>query len=53
MSSVEVTLRDGRTLELDGSNDVDRGNRGIFVTENGGRTVLVHWTDFESLVLER
>ena len=26
-----VTLRDGRSYELSGSNDVDAGNRGIFV----------------------
>ena len=53
ISSVEVTLLDGRTFELDGSNDVDADNRGIFVTVDDGRTVLVRWADFESLVFER
>lgn len=53
VSSVLVTLRDGRTFEIDGSNDVNRGNRGIFVTGDDRRTVLVRWTDFQSLVLAR
>ena len=48
---VRVTLRDGRTLELDGSNDVDRANKGIFVTPDDGVTVLVKWDEFASLVL--
>ena len=50
MSSVDVTLLDGRTFELDGSNDVNRDNKGIFVTDAAGQTVLVHWSDFERVV---
>jgi hypothetical protein len=42
----EVTLRDGRTFQLEGSNDVDDGNKGIYVTPEGGDTVLVHWDEF-------
>ena len=42
----EVELVDGRTLRLEGSNDVDGGNKGIFVTLDGGETVLVPWRDF-------
>ena len=42
----EVTLRDGRTFDLDGSNDVDDGNKGIFITLDNGETVMVRWMDF-------
>ena len=48
---VVVTLRDGRTLHLEGSNDVDAGNRGI-VVESGGRSHTVAWSDFVELRLE-
>lgn len=50
---VEVTLLDGRVLELEGSNDVDEQNKGIFVTLESGEMVLVQWGDFEELALER
>ncbi|HKJ01033.1 MAG TPA: hypothetical protein VJ997_01225 [Longimicrobiales bacterium] len=42
----DVTLRDGRTLHLEGSNDVDEDNKGIFLTLDDGETVLVPWRDF-------
>lgn len=42
-----VTLRDGRSLELTGSNDVDEGNRGIYVERADGTLVLVPWDRFE------
>jgi hypothetical protein len=32
---------------------VNADNGGIFVTDGSGRTVLVRWADFESLVFER
>jgi hypothetical protein len=41
----EVTLLDGRTFELEGSNDVDEGNKGIYVLGSDGETVLVPWQD--------
>jgi len=56
-----VTLRDGRILELDGSNDVDDTNHGIFVLEEGsGRSpddeeaewVMVRWVDFRVVRFE-
>ena len=47
-----VTLRDGRTFELSDSNDVDRRNNGIVVTD-GGRSWRVDWRDFRELRLER
>jgi hypothetical protein len=46
-----VELRDGRTFELSGSNDVDDGNRGILI-DDGSRTVRVSWDDFVELRLE-
>lgn len=49
---VLVTLRDGRTLELEGSNDVDHGNRGI-VIHTDGREYDVQWRDFSSVSFSR
>lgn len=58
---VEVTLRDGRTLELDGSNDVDAGNHGIYVlpvdaawAPDDGEAVwiMIRWDDFRSVHFE-
>ncbi len=43
-------LRDGRIFEVEGSNDVDDDNKGIFVTQADGSTVLVRWEDFDSVV---
>jgi hypothetical protein len=40
-----VTLRDGREFELSGSNDVDRGNRGLTIRTDG-RDYEVDWSDF-------
>ena len=48
---VEVELKDGRTFELDGSNDVDDGNRGIAVETDEG-TTLVQWDDFAEIWLD-
>lgn len=46
-----VELKDGRTFELTGSNDVDDGNRGITVrTENGPREI--EWDEFRELLIE-
>lgn len=42
-----VTLRDGRTLELEGSNDVGEGNRGILVLPDGDDDwIVVPWDEF-------
>jgi len=41
----EVTLLDGRAFELEGSNDVDENNKGIYVLLSDGETVLVPWLD--------
>lgn len=49
--SAAVTLRDGRTIVLDGSTDVDRSNRGIVVELDDGTIRIVEWGRLESLVL--
>jgi hypothetical protein len=49
----EVTLLDGRRFVLEGSNDVDEGNKGIFVTRDDGEAVLVPWRDFREVVFGR
>ena len=48
--SAQVTLRDGRSFELEGSNDVDRGNRGIYVETEEGGLELIRWEDFAEVV---
>lgn len=50
--SAEVTLRDGRTFELEDSNDLNRDNKGIFVTSDEGVTVMVDWAAFREVVFE-
>lgn len=52
-SSALVRLRDGRSFELDDSNDVNDGNKGIFVTSEGGETVMVRWRDFRDVIFAR
>jgi hypothetical protein len=45
----DVTLLDGRTFQLDGSNDVDEGNKGVFITFDDGETVMIPWRDFSQV----
>jgi hypothetical protein len=45
--SASVTLTDGRELLLEGTNDVDRDNRGIYVDDPRYGRVLVSWDAFE------
>ncbi len=47
-----VTLKDGRSFELSGSNDVNDENRGI-VVDTGDGVRKVRWEDFRELRLER
>jgi hypothetical protein len=44
--SSKVVLRDGRTFVLDGTNDVDSSNRGIYVHDGRFGRVLVNWDAF-------
>jgi len=55
---VLVTLRDGRTFTLEGSNDVDEGNEGVFVLEEGtgaspddpeASWIMLRWRDFRAV----
>jgi len=45
----EVGFRSGRTIFLDGSNDVDKGNRGIVVYTQGVGTINIPWNYFERI----
>lgn len=45
-NSSKVALRDGRTLVLDGTNDVDASNRGIYVNDSRIGRVLIPWDAF-------
>jgi hypothetical protein len=50
-----VTLDDGRVVELEGSNDVDEGNKGVMVLTDEGAPrpwILVHWKDVKQLRLD-
>lgn len=47
-----VTVSDGRTFRLRGSNDVDENNKGIFIILDDGEEIEVDWEDFEKLVLD-
>ena len=44
-----VTLWDGRTFALRGSNDVDDSNKGITIRQSGKKDVFVDWEDFRSV----
>jgi len=48
-SSCEVKLKSGREMKLSGTNDVDDGNRGIYVMVAGMGQVKVPWDEFESV----
>ena len=50
-SGAAVTLRDGRSFALSGSNDVNAENRGIYV-ESGNKVRRVAWEDFKELRLD-
>ncbi len=45
-NSSKVVLRDGRTLVLHGTNDVDSSNRGIYVSDSRFGRALVTWDAF-------
>lgn len=48
-----VKLRQGGTLELEDSPDVDDDNNGIIIELEDGRRVLVTWKDFQQAVFEQ
>ncbi len=50
-----VTLTDGRTVELEGSNDVDEGNKGVMILADEASPrpwILVPWQDVRELRLD-
>jgi len=47
-----VKLNSGEELLVSGSNDVDRGNRGVIVTMPGVAVVTIDWRDFRSIRFE-
>ena len=51
--SVEVTLLDGRTFTLRNSNDVNEGNKGIFVRSADGDVVMIDWDEFDRVEFRR
>lgn len=48
-----VTTRDGRTFRLSGTNDVNDGNRGIFVESEKGRDVEIDWDELDRVEFEK
>ena len=48
-----ITVWDGRTFRLRGSNDVDEDNKGIFITTSDGEEIEVDWEDFERVEFAR
>ncbi len=47
--SARVLLRSGETLVVRGTNDVNRENRGIEVSDPSFGRAIVHWEDFRSV----
>lgn len=48
-SRAYVTLRNGQELEMGGTNDVNSGNRGIFISDPGLGRVEVSWDEFREV----
>ncbi len=47
-----VTLKDGRTFRLSGTNDVNDDNRGIFVQDDRYGKIEVQWDEFREVIFE-
>jgi hypothetical protein len=47
--SCTVTLNSGRSFELEGTNDVNKSNRGIIVNMPGQGRVDIQWDEFEEI----
>ncbi|MFH2037511.1 MAG: hypothetical protein ABIJ45_14000 [Candidatus Zixiibacteriota bacterium] len=47
--SAEVTLKGGKMMSLDDSNDIDSGNRGIVISDLNLGSVVVDWDDFDHI----
>jgi len=51
-ASARITLKDGSELVLDGTNDVNRSNRGIMIEDPRFGRVAVAWASFERVDFE-
>ena len=51
--SCRVTLRNGNSFKLSGSNDVNDENKGIFVTTEEGGEIELDWYDFEKVIFKQ
>jgi hypothetical protein len=49
-SAAEVTLKNGRKMRLDDSNDIDSGNRGIVISDLKLGAVQLDWDEFDMVV---
>jgi hypothetical protein len=47
--SAMVTLKSGREMRLDGTNDVDSGNRGVVISDKKLGRIVVDWDEFEKV----
>jgi len=50
--SVRVTLRNGNSFKLSGSNDVNDENKGIFIATEEGEEIELDWYDFDKVIFE-
>jgi hypothetical protein len=48
-SSAIVTLKNGKSMRLDDSNDIDSGNRGIVISDLNLGRIVVDWDEFDSI----
>ncbi len=46
-ASAIVTLKSGKSMRLDDSNDIDSGNRGIVISDPNLGRIIVDWSEFE------
>lgn len=51
--SAVVTVSDGRTFRLRGSNDVDEDNKGIFIITDSGEEIEIEWDQFTHVKFEK
>jgi hypothetical protein len=51
-NAAKVTLKNGNSFKLEGSNDVNDENKGIFVTTKEGKEIELDWYDFEKVVFK-
>ncbi len=50
--SAKVTLKNGNSFRLSGSNDVNEENKGIFITAVDGDETELDWEDFDRVVFK-